>query len=105
MPSMGAIRQGLWLTVKCLKEIVLDQSQILFPEGDPSRAEVNERLDDAINGSGKMYWDIYNGHHGCFRENRPGCGTIFHSFHLPPIARVLEDMIRSMMWVRVEYKL
>lgn len=98
----GRMRNGAADTVVCLEDIVLDQVDALFPDGKYlSRQKAREYLDMIEIGVQKLYWSIYNQHAGCV----PLCGTIYHVMHLPPNARILEDMIRALIRQRQEYGL
>lgn len=81
---------------------MLDQVDALFPNGEYlSRQKAREYLDMIEVGVQKLYWSIYNEHAGC----DPFCGTIYQVFHLPPNARILENMIRALVRQRREYGL
>ena len=96
------MRNGALETVLCLEKVILDQVDILFPDGKyMSRKKAQEHLVQISFGLGKLYWSIYNEHIGCDIS----CGTMFHVMHLPPIADALEDMIRVMISQRQEYGL
>ena len=98
----GRMRNGAANTVGCLEEAVLDQLQHLFPDGKPlSREKAQEHLDRIQIGVQKLYWSIYNEHAGC----DPFCGTMYQVFHLSPNARILEDIIRTLIRQRKEYGL
>ena len=98
----GRMRNGHADTIVCLEEVILDQLQPLFPDGEYlSRQKAREYLDMIQIGVQKLYWSIYNEHAGC----DPFCGTIYQVFHLSPNARILEEMIRRLVRQRKEYGL
>ena len=100
--NTSRMRSGHLDTVLCLERVVLDQVEIMFPgvrEQNLSREVAQEKLRQLRFAVGGLYWAIYNGHKGCGIS----CGTIYYTFHLPPISRVLEDMIRAMIDVRNRY--
>lgn len=96
------MRSGHLDTVLCLEGLILDQVDQMFIGSDQqylSRKTAQEKLKQLRFAVGGLYWPIYNEHSDCSRF----CGTIYQTFHLPPISRVLEDMIRAMIDVRKRY--
>ena len=93
----GRMRYGGAITVECLEEVILDQIEILFPDGEYlSREQAKQKLDAFAEAVQTMYWSIYNGNIAC----NPSCGTMWHVKHLGSHARILEDMIRNIVYVR-----
>ncbi len=93
------IREGILDTVLCLEGIIEDQFK-LYPKHVTAPGEVKERLKALRFAGGKLYWYIYNGNPGC----NPACGTMYYTFHLSELARILERMIQEMIHQRVKYK-
>ena len=90
-------REGALNSVLCLEEVILDQVEILFPDGEYlSREQAAEKLERLRFAVGSLYWSIYNENIAC----DPSCGTIWHPLHLHANARVLEQMIRDIVRVR-----
>ncbi len=95
------MRNGTLDSVLCLEKVILDQVDILFPDGNNlSREEAKYYLDLIKYGIQKFYWAIYNDHVGC----APLCGTIFHLMHLGANSDVIEEMIRDMIRQRKRYE-
>ncbi|MDP6388991.1 MAG: hypothetical protein QF654_03760 [Alphaproteobacteria bacterium] len=98
--STARTRAGILKTVLCLEEVILDQFEVLFPGGVVlTREQAAEKLKALRFAAGGLYWDIYNNNGGC----APGCGTMYHTFHLSENAIILEDMIRKIIRTRKEY--
>ena len=96
------MRKGTLETVLCLERVILDQVEILFPDGKYlSRAQAQEKLKRLRFAYGSLYWFIYNEHQGC----DPSCGTMKYVFHLAENAALLEKMIRDMMEQRNQYEI
>ena len=90
-------REGILESVLCLEEVILDQVEVLFPDGKYlSREQAKQKLDALAEAIQTMYWLIYNENIACV----PSCGTIWYTGHLSANARVLEDMIRNIVYVR-----
>ncbi len=96
----GLMRKGAAETVGCLKEVILDQVEIMFEPEYLSREQATKELDRIRDAYQGLYWSIYNGHRGC----DPSCGTMKHVSHLAENASLLEKMIRDMIAQRNEYK-
>ncbi len=94
----GRMRHGAARTVGCLEEVIIGQVKIMFEPDVLSAAQAQKYLDQLRNGAGKLYWDIYNNHKGCF------CGTMYQLLHLSGIADILERMIRVMARQRNEFR-
>ena len=98
----ATMRQGALDTVLCLEKVILDQVEILFPDGKYlSRAQAEEKLERLRFALGSFYWSLYNEHTGC----KHFCGTMWQVFHLPKIAHVLEGMILDIAEQRNQYKI
>ena len=96
------MRQGTLDTVLCLEKVILDQVEILFPDGiNLSRAEAEEKLERLRFAVGSFYWSLYNGHKGCDGF----CGTMWQVLHLAKNADFLEQMIRDIADQRNRYKI
>ena len=86
----ATMRQGTLDTVLCLEKVILDQVEILFPEGKYlSRAQAEKKLERLRFAVGSFYWSLYNEHTGC----KHFCGTIWQVLHLAKNADFLEQMI------------
>ena len=93
----GRMRHGAAKTVRCLEDVILDQVEILFPDGEYlSREQAKQKLDALAEAVQTMYWSIYNGNIAC----DPSCGTMWHVMHLASHAQILEQMIRDIAYVR-----
>ncbi len=98
----ATMRQGALDTVLCLEKVILDQVEILLPDGQNlSRAQAEEKLERLRFALGSFYWSIYNGHIGC----KGFCGTMWHTAHLNKIAHVLEGVIGDMADQRNQYRI
>ena len=94
-------REGALNSVLCLENAILDQLEVLFPNGKYlSREEAAEKLEQLRFAAGSLYWSIYNEHQGC----DPSCGTAWHSAHLSSYARILEKIVRDVVTVRNMYR-
>ncbi len=93
----GRMRHGAAKTVRCLEDVILDQVEILFPDGEYlSREQAKQKLDALAEAVQTMYWSIYNENIAC----DPSCGTMWHPMHLASHAQILEQMIRDIAYVR-----
>ena len=91
------MRRGALKSVLCLEQAILDQVEILFPDGEYlSREQAAEKLEQLRFAAGSLYWSIYNGNIAC----DPSCGTMWHVMHLASHAQILEQMIRDIAYVR-----
>ncbi len=98
----ATMRQGTLDTVLCLEKVILDQVEILFPDGKYlSRAQAEKKLERLRFAIQTFYWSLYNEHTGC----KHFCGTMWQVFHLPKIAHVLEQIIRDIAHQRNQYKI
>ena len=98
-PAIPVIRDGILDTVLCLEGIIEDQFK-LYPKNLFTPGEVKERLKALRFGAGRLYWYIYTENHGCM----PSCGTMYATFHLSELAKILERMIQEMFHQRVKYE-
>ena len=92
----------------CLEEKIVDQFQVFRPdlrfyfEPDDSRPttdKVREQLEKLRSPIQGLYSWIYNSNPGC----RPSCGTQFEAIHLFANGRILEQMLKDIIWQRNEY--
>ena len=98
----ATMRQGTLDTVLCLEKVILDQVEILFPDGENlSRAQAEEKLERLRFAVGSFYWSLYNGHVGC----KGFCGTMWQVLHLAKNADFLEQMIRDIADQRNRYEI
>ena len=98
----GRMRHGAAKTVRCLEDVILDQVEILFPDGEYlSREQAKQKLDALAEAVQTMYWSIYNGNIAC----DPSCGTYWHDLHLHGNAHILEHMLREIIRIRNMYGL
>jgi hypothetical protein len=98
----GRMRHGAAKTVRCLEDVILDQVEILFPDGEYlSREQAKQKLDALAEAVQTMYWSIYNENIAC----DPSCGTYWHDLHLHGNAHILEHMLREIVRVRNMYGL
>ncbi len=98
----ATMRQGALDTVLCLEKVILDQVEILFPDGQNlSRAQAEKKLERLGSAIQTFYWPLYNGHVGC----KGFCGTMWQVFHLAKNAHVLEGVIRDIVDQRNQYKI
>ncbi len=96
------MRRGALKSVLCLEEVILDQVEILFPDGEYlSREQAAEKLEQLRFAAGSLYWSIYNENIAC----DPSCGTYWHDLHLHGNAHILEHMLREVVRVRNMYEL
>ncbi len=90
-------REGALNSALCLEEVILDQVDVLFPDGEYlSREQAAEKLERLRFAAGSLYWSIYNENIAC----DPSCGTMWHPMHLASHAQILEQMIRDIAYVR-----
>lgn len=95
-------RKGILESVLCLEQAILDQVEILFPDGEYlSREQAAEKLERLRFAAGSLYWSIYNENIAC----DPSCGTYWHDLHLHGNAHILEHMLREIVRVRNMYRL
>ena len=98
----ATMRQGTLDTVLCLEKVILDQVEILFPDGKYlSRAQAEKKLERLGSAIQTFYWSLYNEHTGC----KHFCGTMWQVFHLAKNAHVLEGVIRDIVDQRNQYKI
>ena len=94
------MRQGGAMSVRCLKDVILDQAQAMLEPQVLSRRQVKEKLDKIGNAYGSLYWSIFNEHRKCSRW----CGTDRHVYHLARYGGLLEKIIQDMVNERNEVK-
>jgi hypothetical protein len=98
-PAIADIVNGHHDTLDCLERVIEEQFK-LYPENLLAPGEVKKKLRNLQRSAGKLYSLIYNENPGCM----PTCGTMYHTFHLGELARILEHMIHVMIGRRKEYK-
>ncbi|MEE9250037.1 MAG: hypothetical protein V3U93_02790 [Alphaproteobacteria bacterium] len=98
----ATMRQGALDTVLCLEKVILDQVEILFPDGKYlSRSQAEKKLERLGSAIQTFYWSLYNEHTGC----KHFCGTMWQVLHLAKNADFLEQMIRDLADQRNRYKI
>ena len=70
---------------------------VLFPSDLYTREKALARLNRIRDSYGRLYWDLYNEHKGCF------CGTIFQVLHMSELATLFEKILRDMIATRRKY--
>jgi len=93
-------RDGIFDSVICLEERILDQFDALFPPSVLSRETATKELETTREAYTNLYWHIYNENKGCRI-----CPTQYYSSDLIAWSRVLERMLRDAAEQRNRYKL
>jgi hypothetical protein len=93
-------RDGIFDSVICLEERILDQFDALFPPSVLSREVAAKDLETTRQTYTNLYWHIYNENKGCRI-----CPTQYYSSDLIAWSRVLERMLSDAAEQRNRYKL
>jgi hypothetical protein len=93
-------RDGIFDSVICLEERILDQFDALFPPSVLSREVAAKELETTRQTYTNLYWHIYNENKGCRI-----CPTQYYSSDLIAWSRVLERMLSDVAEQRNRYKL
>jgi hypothetical protein len=93
-------RDGIFDSVICLEERILDQFDALFPPSVLSREVAAKELETTRQTYTNLYWHIYNENKGCRI-----CPTQYYSSDLIAWSRVLERMLSDAAEQRNRYKL
>tara|TARA_R110001592_G_scaffold283010_3_gene550882 strand:+ start:12110 stop:12586 length:477 start_codon:yes stop_codon:yes gene_type:complete len=108
-PSIRMIYDGIYDTVLCLEDRIVDQFKDFSPnltyydtpnDERPTIEQVRDRLKGIRHSSGALYWWIYNENPSCERN----CGEIFYTFHLTENAAMLEHMLKVMVAERLRLR-
>lgn len=97
-----AAREGILISVLCIEERIVEQLDALVPQGSLSREDAAQQLKATRMAYGLLVWKIYNAHKQCPRNS---CGVIYQSAHVSAVARLMEDLLRSIVEQRNELKL
>ena len=98
--STAATREGIFDSVTCLEERILEQFAALFPATVLSRETAARKLEATRETYTDIYWHIYNENKGC-----RFCPTQYYSSDLSAWADVLERMLKDAVRQRNRYKL
>lgn len=93
-------REGIFDSVVCLEERILEQFAALFPPTILSRETAARKLETTREIYTDLYWYIYNENKGCRI-----CPTQYYSSDLSAWADVLERMLKDAVGQRNRYKL
>jgi hypothetical protein len=94
------MREGMANTIDCLAEEIVRHADAFLLPRTMSDAEVRQALSEIGASHGKLYWLMYNEHKGC----QPGCGTMYHVFHVGALAALFQNILRDLVTQRNEYR-
>ncbi|MEO3429720.1 hypothetical protein AAFN88_12720 [Pelagibius sp. CAU 1746] len=98
--STAATRDGIFDSIVCLEERILEQFAALFPATVLSRESAARKLEITRETYTDLYWHIYNENKGCRI-----CPTQYYSSDLIAWSDVLERMLKDAVGQRNRYKL
>ncbi len=82
---------GMSETTLCIKEHILFLfKEILFKGDKKSYTQLKNALEKIEEGTGDLYWKIYNEHNAC---DNGECGSMFHPMHNLEVGLVMKQIL------------